>query len=82
MGNYEIYVDAEIDDEKIEEEKVRLLEQIEDKKIYLRTLDAKLSNSSFAKNAPEKIVRAEMDKKHQAEDQLKKLEEKYKSLDN
>lgn len=80
--DYEIYVDAEIDNEKIEEEKNRLLTQIEDKKSYLRTLDAKLSSSSFTKNAPEKIVRAEMEKKHQATDQLRKLEEKYRSLEN
>jgi valyl-tRNA synthetase len=80
--DYEIYVDAEIDNEKIEEEKNRLLAQIEDKKGYLRSLDAKLSSSSFTKNAPEKIVRAEMEKKHQATDQLRKLEEKYRSFEN
>lgn len=82
IWDYEVYVDAEIDTSKLEEERNRLLGQIEEKKKYLKALDAKLSNNSFAKNAPEKIVRLEMDKKHQAEDQLRKLEEKYNSLEN
>ncbi len=82
IGDYEIYLDAEIDSTKLDEERARLLSLIEDKKNYLRSLDAKLSSSSFSKNAPEKIVRAEMEKKHQAEDQLKKLEDKYRSLEN
>ena len=56
------------------------MEQIEDKKSYLRALNAKLQNNSFVANAPEKIVRAEMDKKHQVENELAKLEEKYHSL--
>lgn len=56
------------------------MEQIEDKKNYLRALNAKLQNNSFVANAPEKIVRAEMDKKHQVENELTKLEEKYHAL--
>jgi hypothetical protein len=32
------------------------------------------------KNAPEKVVRAEMDKLHIAENELTKLEEKHKGL--
>lgn len=77
----DIYVDAKIDESKIEEEKARLMEQINAKKDYIRVLDAKLSNSSFTKNAPEKIVRIEMDKRNQTLEQLEKLEEKYKALD-
>jgi valyl-tRNA synthetase len=51
--------------------------QIEEKKEYLRVLDAKLSNSAFTRNAPEKVVRIEMDKRNQAKAQLEKLETKY-----
>jgi valyl-tRNA synthetase len=51
--------------------------QIEEKKEYLRVLDAKLSNSAFTRNAPEKVVRIEMDKRNQAMAQLEKLETKY-----
>ena len=78
----DIYVDAKIDESKIEEEKSRLMEQMNAKKEYIRVLDAKLANGSFVKNAPEKIVRAEMEKRNQTIEQLEKLEEKYKSLDN
>ncbi len=78
--SYEIYIDARIDDEKMEEEKNRLSLQIEDKKAYLRTIESKLAAPSFAKNAPEKIVRAEMEKRNETIAQLEKLEAKYKSL--
>ncbi len=40
----------------------------------------KLSNTAFTKNAPEKIIRIEMDKKNLAQEQIEKLEEKYKKL--
>lgn len=76
----EIYVDAQVDSSALEAEKERILAQIADKKEYLRGINAKLSNPSFAKNAPEKIVRAEMEKRRQAEEQLQKFEEKLANL--
>lgn len=78
---FEVYVDAQIDEAKIEEERKRILEQIEEKKNYLRTLEAKLTNSAFIKSAPEKIVRIEMEKKTQTLEQLEKLQNKYESLE-
>jgi valyl-tRNA synthetase len=39
-----------------------------------------MSNSQFVKNAPEKVVRAEMEKLHTTEWELEKLEEKAKGL--
>ena len=81
IGDYEIFVDSQIDNSQREEEKKRLAEQIEEKKNYLRTLEAKLSNTAFSKNAPEKIVRIEMDKKRMTEEQLQKLEEKYNHIE-
>lgn len=80
VEDIEIYVDAAIDTDALKAEKERLEAQIEDKKSYLRGISAKLSNPAFAKNAPEKIVRAEMDKKYQAEDQLEKLEAKLQAI--
>lgn len=80
IGGIEVYVDAHIDAEKILEEQSRLREQLEMKKDYIRVLKAKMSNAQFIKNAPEKVVRAEMDKLHATENELAKLEEKYKSL--
>ncbi len=81
IGDYEIFVDSQIDNVKLQEEKDRLAVQIEEKKNYLRALEAKLSNTAFAKNAPEKIVRIEMDKMRLTEEQLKKLEEKYNLIE-
>lgn len=81
VGDIEIYLDAEIDQNALLEEKARIIAQIEDKKSYLRGINAKLTNPSFAKNAPEKIVRAEMDKRNQAEEQLAKFEEKLAQLE-
>lgn len=80
IGGIEIYVDARIDEEKRDEELARIHEQIEIKKDYIRVLKAKMSNAQFVKNAPEKVVRAEMEKLHTTENELSKLEEKYKSM--
>ncbi len=64
-----------------EAEKIRLRSEIENKKEYIRIVDIKLTNKDFVKNAPEKIVRIEQEKKHQAEEQLEKLLEKFSKLD-
>ena len=79
-GDIELFITLPVADINVEEEKARLKEQIENKKEYLRVLDQKLLNGDFVRNAPEKVVRIEQDKKHQAEDQLKKLLEKFNSL--
>ncbi len=76
----DIYVDASIDESKIDEERNRLSEQITMKREYLRTLTAKLKNNAFVSNAPEKVVRIEMEKKNQVQLELSKLEEKYTSI--
>lgn len=44
-------------------------------------MQAKLKNNAFVSNAPEKVVRAEMEKLHLAEIELKKFEEKFSQLD-
>lgn len=58
----------------------RLKAQITDTKEYIAILDKKLLNESFVRNAPEKLVRTEMDKKADAFVKLKKLEEKLESF--
>ncbi len=75
----EVYIDTSnaID---VESEKLRLKEQISDTREYISILDKKLLNESFVRNAPKDLVHAEMAKKEQAKQKLKKLEEKYKSL--
>lgn len=77
-GPIELYIHNEIDQVGLQMEKERITGLINEKKEYIRTLEAKLSNNAFVKNAPEKIIRAEMDKKNLAREQLQKLEEKYK----
>lgn len=75
----EIYIDTSnaLD---IESEMSRLKEQIEDTKEYIWILDKKLLNESFVRKAPDHLVRSEMEKKEQAKQKLRKLEEKYGNL--
>lgn len=79
-GSVEIYIHNEIDHIGIQLEQERITGLISDKKEYIRSLEIKLSNHAFTKNAPEKIIRIEMDKKNLAREQLEKLEEKYSKL--
>ena len=64
----------------VEKESERIQEQITDTKEYIAILDKKLLNEAFISKAPEKLVRAEMEKKEQAKDKLKKLEDKLEKL--
>jgi len=79
-GDIELFITIPVNEVNVEEEKKRLKELIDNRKEYIRSVDLKLMNADFIRNAPEKIVRAEQDKKSQAEEQLRKLEEKFKSL--
>ena len=58
----------------------RLKASITDTKEYVALLDRKLLNDSFVRNAPASLVRAEMEKKADAQDKLKKLEEKLEKI--
>jgi len=75
----EVYVDTSnaLD---LNKEKERIESKIKDTKSYIAILDKKLLNESFVRKAPESLVRAEMEKKEQAKDKLKKLEEKLLRL--
>ena len=79
VRDVEIYLDtsALIDTEA---EKERLKSEIKNKKEYIRIVDLKLTNTDFIKNAPEKIIRIEQDKKRLAEEQVEKLTEKLNML--
>lgn len=80
IDDIEVYLDAAIDEDALQEERIRLEKEIEDKKSYLRSIEKKLSNPSFSKNAPEAIVRAELEKRRQVEVQLEKLLAKYQEF--
>jgi len=75
----EVYVDTSnaLD---LKKEIERIKDQINDSKEYISILDKKLLNESFVRNAPEHLVRSEMDKKSIAQDKLEKLEEKLKKM--
>ena len=64
----------------VEKETERLKEQISDTKEYIAILDKKLLNEAFVSKAPEKLVRAEMEKKEQAKQKLQKLVDKIAKL--
>jgi len=71
----EVYIDT-ANALDVEQETERLRDQIQDTKDYIALLDKKLLNEAFVNKAPEKLVRAEIDKKEQAKHKLQKLEEK------
>lgn len=75
----EVYVDTSnaIDSEK---EIERIKDLISDTKEYIAILDKKLLNESFVRNAPDKLVRAEMEKKSDAKEKLQKLQEKLEKI--
>lgn len=79
VRDVEIYLDtsAFVDTEA---EKERLKSEIKNKREYVRIIDMKLTNQDFIKNAPEKVVRIEQDKRRQAEEQVEKLTQKLESL--
>ncbi len=75
----EIFVDNS-NAKDMEGEIERLKGQIDDTKEYIWLLDRKLLNDSFVRNAPPALVRAEMEKKAEAKEKLKKLEEKLEKI--
>lgn len=80
VRDIEIYLDtsAHVDTEA---EKERLKNEIKNKREYIRIIDLKLTNQDFVRNAPEKVVRIEQDKRRQAEEQVEKLSQKLENLD-
>jgi len=75
----EFYIDTtnSID---IEKELTRIKDEISDTKEYIYILDKKLLNENFVKNAPENLIRLEMEKKIQAKEKLARLEEKLSKM--
>ncbi len=75
----EVFVDNS-NAKDMEGEIERLKLTITDTKEYIWLLDRKLLNDSFVRNAPPQLVRAEMEKKAEAQEKLKKLEEKLEKI--
>ncbi|NLZ25170.1 MAG: hypothetical protein GX891_01750, partial [Clostridiales bacterium] len=65
----------------IEKEKERLGKEITQAETEVQRAEEKLSNESFIKKAPQKLVDAEKEKLDRARQKLEKLIEKLKSLE-
>lgn len=73
----EIYTDYSPDSDK---EKTRLTKELEEAKKYLNTLEKKLSNEEFIKNAPEVVVNVEKEKLKLQQEKVQKLQNQLTSL--
>ena len=63
-----------------EGEKVKIQEEIDYQKGFLKSVEKKLSNERFVNNAPEQVVAMEKKKQEDALNKIKILEEKLSSL--
>ncbi|HRI36519.1 MAG TPA: valine--tRNA ligase [bacterium] len=80
VEDIDLYVENTSGSQDNSTEIARLETLIEDKKSYVKILDQKLLNPNFTRSAPEKVVRMELEKKREAEEQIAKLKEKLEKL--
>jgi valyl-tRNA synthetase len=79
VSGVEVYILLEGLVDKAKESE-RLTKEIEQIKNYIVTLEKKLGNQEFVKNAPKEVVAVEQEKLTQQQDKVKKLEEQLESL--
>ncbi len=77
VGTNEFFVPVEVN---AEEEKEKILKELERNKGLLTGVDKKLSNERFVQNAPEQVIAIEKKKKADAEARIKALEASLASL--
>ncbi|MGM0506114.1 MAG: valine--tRNA ligase [Bacteroidota bacterium] len=79
IRGHEIYIPLEglID---LEKERTKIEADIEKTKGFLNSVQRKLSNENFVKNAPDEVVQRERDKESDASDRLDKLSELLRDL--
>ena len=65
----------------IEEELIKINEDLNYQKGFLKSVEAKLSNKNFSDNAPEIVINKELKKKNDALSKIKVLKERLKKLD-
>ena len=65
----------------IEEELIKINEDLNYQKGFLKSVEAKLSNKNFSNNAPERVINKELKKKNDALSKIKVLKERLKKLD-
>ncbi len=78
-GGYEIFIDlaGAVDFEK---EKVRLEKEIAAVEPYAKSLEKKLGNKEYTKNAPKEVVEADEKRLEEAKEKLEKLNQQLQSL--
>lgn len=64
----------------IDKEKVRISKELEEAEKYLNTVENKLSNKEFVKNAPEAVVNVEKEKLRLQQEKVEKLKTQLASL--
>lgn len=64
----------------VDEEREKLQKELDYTRGFLVSVEKKLSNERFVSGAPEHVVKAEMNKKHDAEQKIKALEEQLASI--
>ena len=65
----------------IEEELIKINEDLNYQKGFLKSVEAKLSNKNFSDNAPEIVINKELKKKNDALSKINVLKERLKKLD-
>jgi len=79
VGDIEIYLPlADLID--LDKEKERISKEIDNLSSYLKSLDKKLSNKAFTKNAPKEVIAKEKEKLHEATIKLEKLSNQLQQL--
>ncbi len=79
IGNVEVYLPlADLLD--LDAEKARLTKELDNIENYLRTLEKKLGNEGFVKNAPEAVLTVEKKKLADATQKLEKLQRQLEEL--
>lgn len=64
-----------------DEEQKKLAEELKYQKGFLASVEKKLSNEKFVNNAPEKVVAQERKKKSDAEEKIKMLEDRIRTME-
>jgi len=77
VGEICLHLEGVVD---IDKEKGRLKKEIETTRKYIKSLEQKLKNKEFVKNAPKEVVEKEKEKLKVQKEKLEKLDEQLKSL--
>ncbi len=80
VGPHELFYPDELFKGDEAEERAKLEEELKYNRGFLKSVDKKLSNERFVNNAPEAVVEKEKQKKADAEEKIRVLEQRLASL--